>query len=116
MLDIVSYSNSPASFDVTPLLTKLEHLEERTSSVLHSDSGGGGSGVGGGASTSNIVRGGDDGENVIQRVKLIELEPYYHHRQQQQQSKKDEGDIDDDEFARIQAKLMKKKESKQRQK
>lgn len=37
-------------------------------------------------------------------------------KRQQQQSKKDEGDIDDDEFARIQAKLMKKKESKQRQK
>ena len=33
-----------------------------------------------------------------------------------QQKKDDDGDIDDDEFARIQAKMMKNKESKQRQK
>ena len=37
-------------------------------------------------------------------------------RQQQQNQKRDEGDIDDDEFARIQAKMMKNKESKQRPK
>ena len=37
-------------------------------------------------------------------------------RQQRQKSKEDDGDIDDDEFARIQAKIMKNKESKQRSK
>jgi hypothetical protein len=37
-------------------------------------------------------------------------------RQQRQKSKDDDGDIDDDEFARIQAKMMKSKESKQRSK
>lgn len=37
-------------------------------------------------------------------------------RQQQNHQKKDDGDIDDDEFARIQAKMMKNKESKQRPK
>ena len=48
------HSDLPVSFDVSPLLTKVEHLEG-----------------------SSPTKG-----NPIQRVKLIELDPYYHHHPQ----------------------------------
>ena len=48
------HSDLPLSFDVSPLLTKVEHLEG-----------------------SNPTKG-----NPIQRVKLIELDPHYHHHPQ----------------------------------
>ena len=48
------HSDLPLSFNVSPLLTKLEHLEG-----------------------SNPTKG-----NPIQRVKLIEFDPYYHHHPQ----------------------------------
>ncbi len=61
--DPTSYSNLPASFDVTPLLTQLQqHLdleEEQDATIKNSNN----------VSISS----------AIQRVQLIELDPYYHH-------------------------------------
>ena len=59
-------SNLPISFDVTPLLSKLERLENKNGSLQF-------------------------GNNVIQRVKLIELDPYHHtHDESQPQQTSDE--------------------------
>lgn len=87
-LDPTSCSNNlPASFDVTPLLTKLEQILDLEEGAAPSAAGGCLGVSRSGGSLSNKVGDGEaDGRNVIQRVKLIELDPYYYHPQQQNEA------------------------------
>lgn len=79
--DPMYYSNLPTSFDVTPLITNLQqHLDlqeeleqvKRNSEIAPT-------GIGSGGSLKQFR----DETNAIQRVKLIELDPYYHQHFQQ---------------------------------
>lgn len=74
----IHYSNLPASFDVTPLITNLqEHLDLQEQVKRNSEIAA--AGISSGGSLKQVR----DGSNTIQRVKLIELDPYYHHHSQQ---------------------------------
>ena len=81
MTSYLNTANLPASLDISPLVRKVEHVEKQLQQRCNDDP------------TTTTIN--NDGTNALERVKLIELDPYYHHPPSPQQRQQLQSGVND---------------------